>query len=112
MGHFSGPSFEPETASCQISTSPGVISAAECVFPNDAMETGFQMIAQLNSSSEVHILHINQSMDLQTPVTVEVAESGMYQVTIFAIREETGIIGSNMISLVLEVKGMLNAHSS
>ena len=55
---------------------------------------GFQMIAQLSDSSEVHKLHINQSMDLQTPVTVEVEESGVYQVTIFAIKDETGIVGS------------------
>ena len=52
------------------------------------------MIAQLNDSSEVHKLHINQSMDLQTPVTIEVEESGMYQVAIFAVREGTGIVGS------------------
>ena len=52
------------------------------------------MIAQLNNSSEVHKLHISQSTDLQTPVTVEVEESGMYQVAIFAIREGTGIVGS------------------
>ena len=60
------------------------------------MATGFQMIAQLNSSSEVRKLHISQSMDLQTPVTVEVEESGVYQVTIFVIRKETGIVGSYM----------------
>ena len=67
---------------------------AECSHINSALVTGFQMIAQLNYSSEVHKLHVNQSMDLQTPVTVEVEESGVYQVTIFAIREGTGIVGS------------------
>ena len=61
---------------------------------NGALVTGFQMIAQLSDSSEVHKLHISQSMDLQTPVTVEVEESGMYQVAVFAIREGTGIVGS------------------
>ena len=50
------------------------------------------MIAQSSNSSEVHKLHVNQSIDLQTPVTVKVEESGMYQVTIFAIREGTGIV--------------------
>ena len=93
------------SASCQITSSPGIISA-ECAFPSDTMATGFQMIAQSSNSSKVHILHVNQSMDLQTPVTVEV-ESGVYQVTIFAIRERTGIIGSSVIDVVLEVKGML-----
>ena len=52
------------------------------------------MIAQSSNSSEVHKLHVNQSMDLQTPVTVEVEESGVYQVAIFAIRKGTGIVGS------------------
>ena len=73
--------------------SPGLISA-ECTFSNDTMATGFQMIAQSSNSSEVHKLHTNQSIDFQTPVTVEVEESGTYQVTIFATREEMGIVGS------------------
>ena len=55
---------------------------------------GFQMIVQSGHSSEVHKLHVNQSMDLQTPVTVEVEESGVYQVTIF---ENIGILDSNGI---------------
>ena len=50
---------------------------------------GFQMIVQSAHFCEVHKLHVNQSMDFQTPVTVEVEESGVYQVTIL------GILGSN-----------------
>ena len=50
---------------------------------------GFQMIVQSSYSSEVHKLHVNQSMDLQTPVRVEVEENRVYQVTIL------GILGSN-----------------
>ena len=93
---WADPSFESQTVttSCQITTSPGVISAV-CTFPSDIMATGFQMIAQLNSSSEVHILHVSQSMGLQTPVTVEVEESGVYQVTILSITE-AGIVGSRV----------------
>ena len=53
---------------------------------------GFQMIVQSSYSSEVHKLHVNQSMDLQTPVTVEVEENRVYQVTIF---ENIGILDSN-----------------
>ena len=93
LSYLSDPSFGTKTTRCQITTSPGVITA-ECTFPSDTMATGFQMIAQF--SSEVHILHISQSMDLETPVTVEVEESGVYQVTIFAIREGTGIVDSYM----------------
>ena len=78
---------------CSITVSSGLI-LAECSPINSALVTGFQMIAQLNDSNEVHKLHINQSMDLRTPVTVEVEEDGMYQVAVFAIREGTGIVGS------------------
>ena len=53
--------------------------------------TGFQMIVQSGNFSEVHILHVNQSMDLQTPVTIEVEESGVYQVTIFGILDSNAI---------------------
>ena len=75
---------------------------AECSPINSSLVTGFQMIAQLSSSHEVHKLHINQSTGLQTPVTVEVEEDGMYQVTIFAIREGTGIMGSKSYALDVE----------
>ena len=93
------PTLSKFNSSCQISPlSHGVISA-ECTFPSDTMATGFQMIAQQGNSSEV--VHSNQSMDLQTPVTVEVEESGVYQVTIFAIREGTGIVGSRYYADVL-----------
>ena len=53
---------------------------------------GFQMIVQSTHFNKVHKLHINQSMDLQTPVTVEVEESGVYQVTIL---KNIGILDSN-----------------
>ena len=88
----SGLTFQPIFLYCSITVSCGVISA-ECSPLNGALVTGFQIIAQLRDSSEVHKLHINQSMDLQTPVTVEVEESGVYQVIIFAIKK-TGIVGS------------------
>ena len=78
---------------CSTIVSSGLI-LAECSPINSALVIGFQMIAQLSGSSKVHKLHINQSMDLQTPVTVEVEESGTYQVTIFVMRERTGIVGS------------------
>ena len=76
---------------CSITVFRGFIFA-ECSPINSTLVTGFQMIAQLNDSSEVHKLHISQSTDLQTPVTVEVEEDGMYQVAVFAISK--GIVGS------------------
>ena len=88
---------------CSISVSSGLI-LAECTPINSALVTGFQMIAQLSDSSEVHKLHINQSMDLQTPVTIEVEEDVVYQVAIFAIRERTGILNSTYIKYIEHVQ--------
>ena len=77
---------------CSITVFSGLILAV-CSPINSTLVTGFQMIAQSRNSSQVHKLHINQNM---TPVqvTVEVEESGVYQVTIIAMREGTGIVGS------------------
>ena len=86
-------SFQSELAdveNCLVTTSPGVISA-KCT-----SSSGFQMVVQSSDSTKVHKLHINQSTDLQTPVTVEV-ENGIYQVTIFAIREDVGIVDSHVL---------------
>ena len=89
---------------CSISVSSGLIFA-ECTPINSALVvTGFQMITQSSNSSEVHKLHINQSIDLQTPVTVEVEESGVYQVAIFAIRERTGILNSTYVKYIEHVQ--------
>ena len=83
------------TAAFTISGTAVFTISAVCTFPNDAITTGFQVVAQLSSSTKVHKLYINQSMDLQMPVTVEVEESGIYLVTIFAIRNGT-ILNSYM----------------
>ena len=93
--YFQVPSPQPSSVleDCLLTTSYGSI-VAKCVLPANSMVSGIQMVAQLTSSDKVHKLHVNQSMDLQTPVTVEV-ESGVYQVAIFAIKEETGIVGSS-----------------
>ena len=88
-GSLSQPQFT--TPTCVITTS-FVNIMAQCA--SDTMATGFQMIAQL--SDEVHKLYINQSMDLQTPVTVEVEESGVYLITIIPITKEAGIVGSGV----------------
>ena len=54
------------------------------------------MIAQLSNSSEVHRLHVNKTTDLNTQLSVVVEESGTYQVTIFPIKGDRGIVGSNV----------------
>ena len=72
--------------------------AVKCRFLDDLDSTanGIQVIVQLYNASEVHKLYVNQSMDLHTPVTVPVERDGEYQVSIFAIREGMGILGSTM----------------
>ena len=54
------------------------------------------MIAQLSNSSKVHRLHVNKTTDLNTQLSVVVEESGTYQVTIFPIRGDRGIVDSNV----------------
>ena len=53
------------------------------------------MIVQSTNANEVHKLYIAQSKDVDTPVTVPVERDGEYQVSIFAIREGMGILGSS-----------------
>ena len=77
---------------CHIHTSLVV----ECAYPSDSTATGFQVIAQLSNISEVQRLYVNKTTDRQTPVSVLVMENGLYQVTVFAIREERGIVDSNV----------------
>lgn len=74
----------------------------ECAFSSDSTTAGFQMIAQLIDSSLVHKLYVNKSRDLQAPITVEVEESGLYQVTVLAINEETGILDSGVTKYNVE----------
>ena len=101
--YFPSEPVQPECIfNCSITVFRGFI-LAECSPINSALVTGFQMIAQLNDSSVVHKLHINQSMDLQTPVTVKVEESGMYQVAFFAIREGAGIVGSSYVEYTVDM---------
>ena len=80
---------------CTLKSTSGLI-LAECSHPNSSFATGIQVIVQSTSVSEVHKLYINQSMDLQTPVTVPVERDGEYLVFIFAIREGMGILGSSI----------------
>ena len=64
---------------------------AECSC--DSIAVMFQMIVQASNHSKVYS---NRSMDPHTPVTVEVERDGLYQVTIFPIREGRGILESSM----------------
>ena len=77
---------------CTVTSSSGLIWAL-C---SSSFAAGIQVIVQSTNASEVHKLYVNQSMDLHTPVTVPVERDGEYQVSIFAIREVTGILDSSV----------------
>ena len=67
----------------------------DCTYPNGSLATGFQVIAQqISDSSQVHKLYVEQTT--HTTATVEVEETGVYQVSIFPLREGTGILDSNV----------------
>jgi hypothetical protein len=67
---------------------------AECTYPESLLTTGFQVIAQLSDPGEVHKLYVNESRDLQNAVTIYVERAGEYQVSIFVIEGERGILDS------------------
>ena len=80
---------------CTVTSSSGLIWAL-CSHPDSSFAAGIQVIVQSTNVSEVHKLYVNQSMDLHTPVTVSVERDGEYQVSIYAIREVTGILDSSV----------------
>ncbi len=65
----------------------------ECAYPSDSTATGFQMIVH---QSNAHRLYVNKTADRQIPASVVVEGKGLYQVTIFAIREGSGIVDSGV----------------
>ena len=72
-------------------TNKSYLLAVNCVFHHDADVTAYQVVARLIYPSEIHMLHVNQSTDLQTPVTLQVEADGEYYVTVFPVGER-GII--------------------
>ena len=68
----------------------------QCSFPPNSTCLGFLVVVQRDSISKARTLLVNTTQPGQAlgPVTVEVEEGGVYQVTVFAIRGEMGIVGS------------------
>jgi hypothetical protein len=62
------------------------------------MATGLLVLAQFRNASEVQRLYVNQSSDPRSPVTLPLERPGEYQVSIFTIRGEMGILGSSVHS--------------
>ena len=80
---------------CDVISDEQVV-CVQCSFPQNSTCLGFLVVVQRDSISEARTLLVNSTQPGQAlgPVTVEVEEGGVYQVTVFAIRGEVGIVGS------------------
>ena len=87
---------------------------AECSYQCSSFAVGIQVIVQSTNISEVHKLYVNQSMGLHTPVTVPVERGGEYRVSIFAIRNGTGILGSTVqyMTVLVRTSATISATTS
>lgn len=88
--------------SCHTNASVHLI-LAECIYTSNSIVAGFQVIAQLSDSSQVHKLFSSKAVSPQTSVAIPVEENGMYQVTIIGIRRGTGIVESGVEHVVMLV---------
>ena len=75
------------------------------------------MVVQRDSISKARTLLVNSTLSERPlePVTVTILEDGVYQVTIFAIREGIGIVGadveySTQITMNQEQGGLIQLH--
>ena len=84
------------------------VISTTCFYSVCSSVTGFQIIVHLNNVNEVHKLHINSTTEhLSTgPVTVRVEENKTYQVAIFPIMSNRGMIATIAYSEVLSPTGM------
>ncbi len=85
-------STQLQSQNCEMTSHVGLITVM-CNFP-------FQMTAQINNTDRVNVLHINTTTDTQTPVTVQVMESGEYLVTVFPIQDGVGILSGMEFSQI------------
>ena len=65
----------------------------ECRYRGGSTATGFQVI--VHQRNEVEKLYVTQTHS-ETQASVVVRENIMYQVVVFPIREESGIVGSSV----------------
>ena len=76
---------------------------ANCSYPSNTLVTGFQVIAQLSDSSQIHKLFSSKIMYPQTSTAISVEETGLYQVTIIEIKQKLGIMDSRALKHVEQV---------
>ena len=99
---------------CLVESTSKIISV-QCTYSNPVV-TGFQMIAQLNRR-QVQKIYTSKTINRQIPASVVVEDNGMYQVTVFAIRGESGIVDSDVefrerVLVINSSQGNNKSHSS
>ena len=84
------------------------VISTTCSYSGGSSVTGFQIIVHLNNVNEVHKLHINGTTEHLSPgpVTLRVQENETYQVAIFPIMRNRGMIATIAYSRVLSATGM------
>ena len=96
--NFADSFFQPVYSnfeSCGV-TSFLLLIWVDCFYYRTSAAIGFQTLAQQKDVDEVHKLYINQTRDRQTTVGVQVEMKGTYLITVFAMMEGMGIIGSHV----------------
>ena len=76
----------PQLHNCTVTSHVRLITV-ECSFPGR-----FQVTVLSSAIDRVSVLHVNTSMDPQTPVTVQVPENGEYLVTVLPFLDGMGIL--------------------
>lgn len=84
-----------EIEDCDVISDEQVV-CVQCSYPPNSTSLGFLVVVQRDSISKARTLLVNSTQPGQAlgPVTVKVEEGGVYQVTVFAISGEMGIVGS------------------
>ena len=84
--------------------------SARCEYSDNSLVTGFQMIVQLNSFTQLQRIYVTKASDGHTSAGVSVHENGMYRVTIFAIKGRQGILNSG-VEISQEVVVVINSRT-
>ncbi len=61
------------------------------------------MTAQIIDADRMGVLHINTTMDTQTPVTVEVRRNSEYRITVFPLQAGLGILSGMTFSQIIVI---------
>lgn len=77
---------------CSISASL-FDTSVKCSYPNNSIVTGFEVVAVEINSDSLGQVHVNKSVDT---ATIQVEEDKTYQIVVFPIRDEAGILGSSV----------------